>query len=576
MRFNVLLLIIFLQCSVQAACPEFETALQKAATRYQTRVVEATAKKAKENAFSTPEVRLYKERYSHDFALPANSNARFMALAKADQAAARSNVVYFDIENSIQKKLNDQIFGEKTMVDSVNNSLMERFYKHVQDNPALKSRLNGQYKDYKSLRLRLELKTGDNRAEYEKMLADTYQRSAQEFKVEFDRLHLQEIVNPRTDTVPVIDRWFLAGTGDTPVSANMAARGARANIDKGILHYQDHIPTLHKDVLLIEELRNTFSKDKGLLDLHILEKLPDGHIIPTKDMIGILRKIKPSSYNDDAEYLAKIHEQVRKMFGKDISDENIHHLTNYFATVDSLSPPLFSAERIEINLGEATKGIVSIDFTGVGVDNAYQQMSALARLNYKQTDQAMMLKQAFGDVQTHVDQVTVEMNNSKKFFSAAVKKVNEQNHAPMFSGDDGIFMPKTDLWNINDKKKLVQELGHAADPSKFRVTFVNSTYTNGEVVSVEARSALIVKAEKFEKKLRAKLIGVDGISSEEAQKIITAIDFVPTTNGGTFKVLAGGKTLSAREQQLLLDAAQKSIDPQANEVFGGLELVSGT
>ncbi len=575
MRFTFFLVFLFIQITAHAGpCPDFETALEKASARFQKQVVETAEKKAKQTALSTPEIKQYKDRYSHDFKLPTNSNRQFMDFIEADKIAGKTNVIYFDVENSVQKKLNDQIFGEKTMVDSVNNSFMERFYKHVEENPALKLRLSGQYKDYKSLRLRLELKPGDDPASFEKILADTYQKSASEFKAEFDTLKLEKIINPRTDTLPQVDRWFLAGSGDTPIAANMAARGARAVPERGILHYQDHIPELHADALQIEHLRGVFAGDLHLLDIHVVEKLADGHIIPSKEMIGILRKFKPSDFLKEEEYFAKIHEQVQNIFGKDINDETIKNLTAYFRKVDSISPPLFSRERTEINLGDATKGIVSIDFTGVGVDNAYQQMSALARLNYQQSDKAVLLKEAFGDVQAHVDQVTVQMNISKRYFSDSVQKVNEKNHAPMFSGDDGIFMPKTDKWTLDDKKKLIQELGKSEDPSKFRVTFVNSSYTNGKVISVEARSKLVVKAEKFEKKIREKLIGIKGVSTEEAKKIITAIDFIPKAKGGTFTVITGGKKLTAREQQLLIEAAEKSIDHNAGETFGGLEMVS--
>lgn len=580
MRSLLLILLLFASFDGWANCPEFETILQKAAVRFEARISGETAEKAAqkkvlEEALNTPTVLKYKERYSKDFALPPNSNRDYMKMAEMDARAQKSNVLYFDVENSIQKKLNDSVFGEKTMVDSVNNAFMERMFNNIKNNPQLASRLKGQYKDYKSLRLRLELRPGDNRAMYEKLLEDTYQKSASEFEAEISKLNIKHITNPRTDEVPNTERWFLAGSGDTPVAANMAARGAREKLDKGILHYQDHIPELHQDVLGIEALRSIFANDKHLVDLKILDKLSDGHLIPSKDMIGILRKTKRSDCATEEEYFLKMHDQVKKMFGKDITDENIRDLTNYFRKVDSLSPPLFSRERVEINLADAHKGIVSIDFTGVGVDNAYQQMSALARLNYKQTDKALMLKEAFGEVQAHVDQVTVQMNNSKKYFSNAVKKVSDETHAPLFSGDDGIYMPKTDNWSLADKKKLIAELGKAEDPSKFRVTFVNSTYTNSKVISPEARSALIVKAEKFEKKLREKIIGVEGISSEEAKKIITAIDFVPTSKGGIFRVLVGGKTLTKKEKELIEKMASKSVSTTENELFGGLEVVSG-
>lgn len=583
MRVLVLLSILLLHLNGWAACPGFEASLQNTLSRFERstsakakNIVEnSTEKIAKQKALSSPAVIKYKERYSSDFKLPPKSNQEYIDLAKADAKAKRKDVLFFDVENSVQKNLNDNIFGEKTMVDSVNNSFMERFYQNVQNNPLLKSRMSGQYKDYKSLRLRLELKPGDSRAELEANLASIYQKSAKEFQVEFDKLKLHELVKPRTDEIPDVDRWFLAGSGDTPIAANMAARGARTNLDKGILHYADHIDELHKDVLLIESLRKGFSNEAHLLQMGVLDKLPGGQLIPSKDMISILRKVKPSACKDYDEYLLKIHEKMKQMFGKDISNESINNLTKYFTKVDSLSPPLFSAERVEINLGMAKQGIVSIDFTGVGVDNAYQQMSGLAKLNYAQTDKALMLKEAFGRVQSHVNKVTAEMKKSKEFFSDAVKKVGNETHEPMFSGDDGIFMPKFSEWSVEAKNKLIVALGKSEDPSKFRITFVKSHFSNGKEIPPETLSSHIVIAEKLEKAIREKLIGADSLTSAAGKKVITAIDFVPSEQGGSFKVIVGGKSLTTNEQKLIEDIAKKSIDSSAGEKFAGLEVVSG-
>lgn len=68
--------------------------------------------------------------------------------------------MYFDVENAVQKKLNDSFIGDKTMVDSINNSFMGKFQQNIKISPELMARIEGQYKDYKSLRLRLALREG--------------------------------------------------------------------------------------------------------------------------------------------------------------------------------------------------------------------------------------------------------------------------------------------------------------------------------------------------------------------------------------------------------------------------------
>lgn len=547
-------------------CPDFETTLQ------------FLIKKVKDNKSSTvtstpmnrPSVIQFQAKNEVEFSLKKDSNRDFMTLMEKDAKTNPSNVVYFDVENSIQKKLNDQIFGEKTMVDAVNNSFLKRFYEAVENNPELKSRLSGSYKDYKSLRLRLELKPGDNKEKFQMMLGDAYKKSAQDFASEFKSLGIDDLIKTRTDDVANPERWFLAGFGDDALEANMAARGARTISTKEAaktrpLNYQDHVTSLSKDVHEIENLRLSLTKFKNT---GFVDELENGALIPSKEMINILRKYKPGDFKTDAEYIAQISKKVKSVFGKDIDADSIALFTKYQQKVDSISPPLFSRERTIINLEEARNGIVSIDFAGVGVDNLYQQMKALASVNYKVENQALMLKSAFSKLQSHVDNVTTDMNLAKRAFTDAIQGQSGKAAKPLFSGDDGIFMPRDTEWNLDNKQKLVKKLSEFSDPSKFRVTFVKSKYPNGASIPTETRSKLIVKAESLEKKLREEMVGVHGLSYSDAKKIITAIDFTPNLKGGEFNLIIAGKKLTQNEESLILNIVKKLVKPEEGESFG--------
>jgi hypothetical protein len=561
-------MLVYLTCfSLHAApvvdCPDFETTLQY------------LVKNVKENKGSPttpmnrPSVLQFKAKNEVEFALKKDANRDFMLLMEADAKRSPKNVVYFDVENSIQKKLNDQIFGEKTMVDAVNNSFLKRFYTAIENNPELKSRLSGTYKDYKSLRLRLELRPGDNKEKFQAMLGDAYKKSSQEFASEFKSLGIDDLIKTRTDDVANPERWFLAGVGDDALEANMAARGARtisATEAQKIrpLNYRDHVASLSKDVNEIESLRMQFSKFKAM---PFVDQLENGALIPSKEMINILRKYKPGDFKNDAEYFAQIANKVKSVFGKEIDYESIALFTKYQQKVDSISPPLFSRERTIINLEEANNGIVSIDFAGVGVDNLHQQMQALAKVNYREVDQTVMLKSAFNQLQSHVDQVTTDMNMAKRAFTSAVQNQNGKVARPLFSGDDGIYMPGKD-WNIENKQKLVKQLSESSDPSKFRVTFVKSKYPDGANIPVETRSKLIVKAETLEKKLREEMVSVNGLSYSDAKKIITAIDFTPFKKGGEFNLIIAGKKLTPSEENLITTIVKKLVKTDEGESFG--------
>lgn len=577
MKLILINLLIILSFSIQSAtvdCPEFETTLESILKRIKAR---DDVKELKAKSFSTPQeaAKEFKKTYTEELKLKPNSNRDFMSAMEKDAKKPSDRTIYFDVENSVQKKLNDQIFGEKTMVDAVNSSFMKKFYENVQSNPQLKSRISGEYKDYKSFRLRLSLKDGDKREEVEALLNGAYKKAVDDFSAEYKAYNLENMSKVRTDEVAHPERWFLAGTGEDALEANMAARGARSLTGEqakktSILNYKEHVETMSKDVREVESLRLSLASNKELNAAKILDTLENGTKIPSKDMINILRKYKPSDFANDEAYIAAVKAKVKNIFGKDVSDDSLKSLINYQKKVDAISPPLFTRERVEINLEEAKEGIVSVDFTGIGVDNLYQQMSGLSKVNYGQSNNTKMLKEAFNKLQGHVDEVTEDMNKAKRYFTESVQHVEGTKAKPLFSGDDGIYMPETKAWTGDNKTQLVSKLSQSADPSKYRVTFVKSKYPDGSVIPDAERSKLIVRAESLEKKLREEMVGIGKFSSNESKKLMTAIDFTPNKKGGKFEVIIGGKDLNDSEKKLIEDIVKKVIKSEEGEVFGGL------
>jgi hypothetical protein len=575
MKYFYLILIFLININCYAVdCPEFETTLESLVKKIKASE-NFKVNEAKTKLLSSGPVSSYKAAHAEELTLAPNANRRFMELMAEDTVPSSKKVLYFDVENSVQKKLNDQIFGEKTMVDAVNNSFIKKFYQNVKNNPELSSKLKGEYKDYKSIRLRLELSPGDNPAKYEALLNDAYKKSVAEFADEIKKINIDPLIKTRTDDVANPERWFLAGVGEDALEANMAARGARTlprtQAEAGnILKYKDHVDKLSSEILEIESLRKAIAGDSKLVSLKILEKLDNGALIPSKEMINILRKYKIGDFKNEDEYLMAISKKVKTIFGEDVPVESIRNLTQYQLKVDSISPPLFSRERTIIDLENARNGIVSIDFAGIGVDNLYQQMKALAGVNYNQIDKVKLLKETFTKVQSYVDNVTGEMNTAKRYFTKSIQEQNGAAAKPLFSGDDGIYMPKGSEWTSANKKQLVKDLASSSDPSKYRVTFVKTTYPDGTIIPADARSKLIVRAESLEKKVREEMVSVDRISYADSKKIITAIDFTPSKSGGSFNVLVSGKDLSLKEKSILEEVIKKSIKTNEGETFGGI------
>ena len=569
MKIRYLSFFIFFLVSTEclaAGCPQFETALESALKKVLRRDIGAPdALNANASQWATKEAQAYKLKNANGKA-GAIDNRKFLQLSDADKKMQNPNVIYFDVENAVQKKLNDHVIRDKEMVDAINNSFMAKFKKNLAEDPMLSKKVEGVYQDYKSLRLRAVAGNSDDVLDVQKRLSEVYKKTNKEFVKEFQKEGMTKLITPRTDEVVDVSTWFLSGTGSTSLEANMAARSARTSgFFRGnatTMSFAKQIDNLHKDVSRIEDLRKILAAETSLLKSGVM--LED---IPSKEMIGILRKIKISDCESEAEYLLKIKQKVQSIFGADISDTQILNLKEYFEKVDSLSPPLFQRNRKAIDLSQAKEGIVSVDFTGVGVDNAFEQMRGLSAVDYAQKSKEALLKDAFSKIQTNVDGVTEQMNLAKRAFSSASRDPKDPTNFPLFSGDDGILMPKS-KWTEVEKKKVLRELSESADPSKYRVTFMKTELDNGVSLPASERSVRIVRSEGIEKSLRELVTGHGKISSERAKKMIFAIDATPFETGGKYDLFIGGIKPTPTERKIIEDAFLNGIPMKTGESLG--------
>ncbi len=571
LKISYLICILALSLSgnvIAAPCAQFETALEKAMAKVTSREsTKADGAAAKSQDWGRPEAQNYKLKYSTITARESD-NRDYLKFADLDHKLKREHIVYFDVENAAQKKLNDAVIRDKGMVDAINNSFMEKFNKNLAADPVLKKNLQGNYQDYKSLRLRLTATSEDEAVALQKRLNDVYKKTNDQFVAEFQERGLNKLIAPRTDEAVDVSTWFLSGSGNTPLEANMAARSARTSgFSQGnatTMSFARQVDNLHSDVFSIESLRKTLATDASLIKSGVMASSTNGAVIPSKDMIGILRKIKLADCDDVADFYAKIRKKAKTLFNTNLSDSQIESLTKYFEKVDSLSPPLFQRSRETIDLAKAKNGIVSVDFTGVGVDNAYEQMKGLANVKYSEANKRLLLKDAFDKIQSNVDSVTEDMNKAKRIFSYVTKDPKAPAVAPVFSGDDGILMPAKN-WADGEKKDVLRALAKAHDPSKFRVTFTKTEFLNGTSVPMIERSTRIVRAEEIEKSLRELVTGHDKITSTRAKQMIFAIDSTPLENGGTYNLYIGGLKPTAQERKIIEETFLKGIPMKSGE-----------
>jgi len=235
-------------------------------------------------------------------------------------------------------------------------------------------------------------------------------------------------------------------------------------------------------------------------------------------------------------------------------------MTKYFEGVDALSPPLFIRSRNGIDLSSANSGLVSVDFTGVGVDNAFEAMNGLLKATTEGAGNKKLVEGALKSIDDHVENVTESMNRSKRAFNDGTQHVSGAEKPAVFSGDDGMYFPDKP-WTRSEKQKLVDKLG-GEDPSKYRVTFVETKYKDGKPIPADLRSEYIVKAEKVEKAIRKAVTGLgEGqISPERAREMMIAIEYKPAQAGKSdWDILFGGK-INHHEQTILRRSLEAIIE----------------
>ena len=467
--------------------------------------------------------------------------------------------MFFDVENSVLKGLNDSVLEDKGLGDAVNNLFNQKLLKNLKENPELVSRMSSQYSDFKSLRLSFDYATPEEGAKLQKALDEIYKKSNDEFLKEMDSAKMSGLWQGHEGQIGSPETWFLAGSGDNALEANMASRAQRKIAsDTGsakVSSYSENVDELYSQMDGIRNLQATLSSNKVLRDKEVLTKI-NGEYVLSKEMITILRKNKRSEYSSGIDYVNDITKKSENLFGVKLSKSDVETMTKYFEDIDSMSPPLFIRERQLIPLEDAKNGLVSVDFAGIGVDNAQGAMVGLTKSSMESSKKIDTVSDTLQNVWKEVDQVTDEMNMAQRSYNSAVKEIEPGHSGALFSGDDGMFFPSKS-WNGDDKVKLVTELSKK-DASKYRVTFVPTKYADGTVISASNRSEYVVKAEKVEKALRAKVTGVgkDRINFKRTKDMIFAVDFTPTPDGnGVFNLIVKGKDLSLKE----VDSLRKSF-----------------
>ena len=251
---------------------------------------------------------------------------------------------------------------------------------------------------------------------------------------------------------------------------------------------------------------------------------------------------------------------MKKLFAVELEDHVIDGMARYFEGIDAFSPPLYAPHRTPIPTDHAPQGIVSVDFTGLGTDNAFETMQALAKIKSEGVEASALVDQAFKEARAAQDVVSKRVVLGQKAFDDAARRVGG-NGATYFSGDDGMFFP-TQAFSQEQRRTLVSQLA-VSNPGQFRLTFVETHFPNGEPIPAKLSSQMVVKAENLEKSMRKAFVGSGSsqlIPPTRANKLTAAIEFHPsnTSGAGQFNLLLGGD-MSEQERKIMERAFRTMI-----------------
>ena len=253
-----------------------------------------------------------------------------------------------------------------------------------------------------------------------------------------------------------------------------------------------------------------------------LKRTAKGEWVLSESTIDLFRKLPPGE-RSEAEFLATMQEKLERTFQTQFTKEQVLTMNSYINAVDLFSPGFLAATRDLPDLATASYGVVSIDFAGLGAKNMSSLMDELTR--------ATTAEEAMEAVGRNRKAMGESLQAQKALVHDSFKRVTTG--VIGFSGDDGLGVPTRGL-TVEDKTKLVQDLGRSEKPSDFRMTFVPPHSREGDLIAPVDRGRWIGTAEGLEKNLRQMLTGK--ISSESQRGIAIAVDLRPTSHTADFSL----------------------------------------
>jgi len=452
-------------------------------------------------------------------------NRKFAEVALAQNSPGR---LFYEMENPILKEMNEAL--DMNLATAVTNKYKQTFFdqlNHPSDPGArlVREHLIAKYTDYKAVRLALNRDTPELRA----ALGDLYRRATQNFQ-EF--IGSYDIRIPHSGIARDPAAWQLAGFGSTADEAGISARFARVQFPlfaKGeplAQEFEKIAPLLKKRLDEIESHRSyvqrVLPKDGRIL-LPVRTRSTKGE--PTRyvlspEAIQILRAVEDKNSFD--KYINKLQDRLTRAFGTEVTKEQTLAIQEYYRLADTFTLSLLQPSSARLPYESAHKGLVSVDFSGLGAKNTAATMEALLPSAAKKSE-SEYVQNILVQSKKNQDEVTRRFVERKQVLEANGMVINPDGKM-YFSGDDGIFAPTQEL-SPKDKLAFLDRVSRSDSPSGSRIVFLNAEFKNKGRLSGALRESLIGRAERIEKQLRIQLERPELL--QPLQETNIAVDLVP-------------------------------------------------
>ena len=450
------------------------------------------------------------------------SHSRFLSLASFPELV-EEELIFVDLENAYLKTLNDKIFKDKMVsqtVEEIWRTIIDRNFRAQGLEPVIL----GQYSDYKSVRLALRKST----PELETKLAAAFEASTQEFAGLIANSPLeQHLLDAGLMTTNVLspDRWHVLGIGNSLNESDMAARMARESGPAPVVAFENIAQAMQESwATMVKHIK----KMKLLADSSLPKALwSAGHPgVPSEMVFEILRK---SSDMPTQEALLFIQTRLETRVKTSLPMEVCQELLEYFMAINKFSPGLVETElQTTFKIGSSSeKGVFSIDFAGQGARNLELLSLALDELP-ENASNARVLKTARESLER-----SAQLLRERQIF--LMSQLNNQVPAAQviesfLSGDDGIVL-LADPMSVSTAETVLKNIAHGPyPPGQFRLNFVSAVDELGHAISSEKLSTFVGQVETNEKKLR--VILETKLPFDLAQKVMISFDFHPLSSGG--------------------------------------------